>query len=98
MSELYVTTFKDRINRAIKAFKGKPVGSISLGVDVKRCCDCEYKGNSPHVGKVLYICDRRACKTCDGDLCTHTTDIRHAANFIAIGEDGDYMENDSQTP
>lgn len=98
MSELYVTTFKDRINRAIKAFKGDPVGIMSLGVDVKRCCDCEYKGNSPHVRKVLYICDGRACKTCNSDLCKYTTDIRYAANFVAISENGDYMENDNQTP
>lgn len=96
MSEPYVTTFKDRVKRAIKAFKGDPVGSISFGVDVKRCSDCEYK-NRHHVGRILYICDGRACKTCHSDFCRYTTDIRYAANFNAISEDGDYMENDDQT-
>ena len=30
--------------------------------------------------RVFYLCDRRACEKC-GPECSHTTDIRHAANF-----------------
>lgn len=30
---------------------------------------------------VLYICDRRACDSCDAVECMHTRDIRHARNF-----------------
>jgi len=39
---------------------------------------------------ILYLCDRRACKTC-GPECFHTTDITHAKNFKLVG-DG-YFEN-----
>lgn len=38
---------------------------------------------------VLYLCDRRACKSCNsiaGGDCKHTTDIRHAKNFELIGD------------
>ena len=34
--------------------------------------------------KVLYLCDRTACKVCNskaGGACRYTDDIRHAANF-----------------
>lgn len=30
---------------------------------------------------VLYICDKRACNSCN-EPCEHTTDIRHAKNFV----------------
>lgn len=30
---------------------------------------------------ITYICDRKACTHCSNAECTHTTDIRHAANF-----------------
>lgn len=35
-----VITFKERIQRAIKAFKGQNVGSLQFGIDVKRCDEC----------------------------------------------------------
>lgn len=32
---------------------------------------------------VLYLCDRRACSDkCSYPVCSHTTDIRHAKNFV----------------
>lgn len=34
------TTLIDRIKNAINAFHCKPIGSISYGVEVKRCSDC----------------------------------------------------------
>lgn len=33
----------DRINNAIRAFQGKPIGSLTFGVETKRCDECEYK-------------------------------------------------------
>lgn len=45
--------------------------------------------------RVLYECDRRACKSCpdfnNGEKrCSHTADITHAKNFINI--DGGFWE------
>lgn len=40
-----VITFKERLNRAIKAFKGQNVGSLQFGIDVKRCHECEYRSD-----------------------------------------------------
>ena len=39
---------------------------------------------------VLYLCDRRACKHCDG-YCQHTDDIKHAKNFETV-QDGSMWE------
>lgn len=47
----------------------------------------------PKFKKVLYLCDRRACKHC-GDPCQHTPDIRHAKNFEAA-TDGSMWEKPS---
>lgn len=45
---------------------------------------------------VLFLCDRKACEGgCLSENCTHTTDIRHAANFDTIRIDErrvDYFE------
>ena len=31
--------------------------------------------------KMFFLCDRRACERCATNHCSHTEDIRHAANF-----------------
>lgn len=43
MNELKRTTFVDRLRRGFKAFKGEPFESIQLGLDIKRCDECDYK-------------------------------------------------------
>ena len=43
MNKMKKSTFMDRIRRAWRAFRGKPAGSISIGVAVKHCLDCEYR-------------------------------------------------------
>lgn len=40
-----VITFKERIQRAIKAFKGQNVGSLQFGIDIKRCDECEHRSD-----------------------------------------------------
>ena len=44
---------------------------------------------------VLYLCDQKKCEKCSAPegLCFHTTDIRHATNFIEVDE-GIYMETE----
>ena len=60
--------------------------------------DREPKGNMPK--EVIYLCDKK--KECNksfgcGEFCNHTTDIRHAVNFINLG-DGIYFEERPETP
>lgn len=44
--------------------------------------------------KVLYICDRRACKKCSPQ-CHHTEDIRHAIHFALSYEmEGMFFEQE----
>ena len=31
--------------------------------------------------KILYLCDRRKCKSCTYPICKHTSDPLHAKNF-----------------
>lgn len=44
-----------------------------------------------HNDKIAYLCDRHACPNCHPETCSHTTDIRHAKNFVLLGDDR-YME------
>lgn len=46
-------TFMDRVRNAVKAFRGSPIGSITYGVDVKRCSECEYM-NCDEVIQMVY--------------------------------------------
>ena len=41
--------------------------------------------------KILFLCDRKRCETCN-DFCEHTSDIRHAANFEIIAEENIFIE------
>ncbi len=43
MNKVKKTTLWGRLRNAARAFKDKPVGSISFGVEVKRCSECERK-------------------------------------------------------
>lgn len=45
----------------------------------------------PNAQNIAYECDRLACLHCHPETCSHTTDIRHAKNFILLGDDR-YME------
>lgn len=38
-----IRTFRDKVRDAIRAFRGKEIGYLTFGVDVKQCKDCEYK-------------------------------------------------------
>lgn len=69
-------TLLDRVRDAIRAFRGKSIGSVTFGVDVKKCSECDRNSG------VLYICDQTLCKKCSPE-CKHTTDIRHAKNFVS---------------
>jgi hypothetical protein len=42
---LHKTTLRDRIKNAMRAFRGAPIASISYGVEVKRCSECERLHN-----------------------------------------------------
>ena len=78
MKEVKRTTIIDRIKNAIKAFMGKPLGSFTYGIEIKKCSECGYKKVDD--GTVLYLCDRRACDECN-DYCEYTHDVKHAVNF-----------------
>lgn len=44
--------------------------------------------------QVAYICDGKACTSCDGPDCHHTVDIRHARNFECATENK-YVEKET---
>ena len=43
MKNIKIITLKDRIKRAVKAFKGEKIGELHFGIEVKRCDECEYR-------------------------------------------------------
>ena len=60
MNTINQVTLMDRIKNAIRAFRGKPIQSISLGLDVKRCDECEYKGDANLREHLMVIMGARA--------------------------------------
>lgn len=60
MNDMKRTTIIDRFKNAIRAFQGKPIQSISLGVDVKRCDECEYKSGASMREHLMVIMGARA--------------------------------------
>lgn len=53
-------TIIDRIRNAIKAFKGTSIDSLSFGLDIKRCDQCEYKGDANLREHLMTIMGARA--------------------------------------
>lgn len=43
MNKVKKTSFADRLRKAWRAFCNKPASSIALGIEVKRCDECEYR-------------------------------------------------------
>lgn len=43
MNKAKKTTLWDRLKAAARAFKGKPAGSITFGLEIKRCSECKRK-------------------------------------------------------
>lgn len=43
MNQVKKATFAGRIRNAWRAFCGKPLHTLALGVDVKQCKDCDYR-------------------------------------------------------
>ena len=60
MNQLKQTTLLDRIKNAIRAFQGKPIQTLSLGLDVKRCDECEYKSDAGIREHLLVVMGARA--------------------------------------
>lgn len=77
MNKVKKRTLIDKFRDAYRAFRGKQLGSMSFGVDVKKCWECDYRREAD----ILYLCDRQACPNCSYPNCEYTTDIRHAMNF-----------------
>ena len=95
LNEPKIRTIRDKIRDAINAFKGKKIGSLHFGIDVKRCDECEYRKAAD--SKVLYLCDQQfACKDSAicGTECKHTLNILYAKNFECIDEY--YWENEEK--
>lgn len=60
MNRLKQTTLLDRIKNAIRAFQGKPIQTLYLGLDVKRCDECEYKSDAGIREHLLVVMGARA--------------------------------------
>lgn len=60
MNDFRRTTFMSRLTNAIMAFRGKPIQSLSLGLDIKRCDQCEYRGDANIREHLMVIMGARA--------------------------------------
>lgn len=60
MNTINRITLMDRIKNVIRAFRGRPIQTLSLGVDVRRCDQCEYKGDGNIREHLMTIMGARA--------------------------------------
>lgn len=67
MNEIKKLTLRDRIKDAINAFRGRKIGSLHFGVDLKRCDECEYKNNDIRE-ELLVIAGARAAYMHDANV------------------------------
>ena len=42
----------------------------------------EERDSRIYENKVAYVCDRKQCENCSYPDCKHTTNIKHAKNFV----------------
>ena len=62
------TTFMDRMKNALRAFQGKPIGSITYGIDIKRCDKCEYKSDLSMRDHLMITVGARAAYMCSAGM------------------------------
>ena len=43
MNQVKKSTFADRIRRAWRAFRSQPAGSLIVGMELKKCTECDYR-------------------------------------------------------
>lgn len=60
MNDTKQCTIVDRFKNAVRAFKGSPIGSLTYGVDIKLCDQCEYKGDASIREHLMVIMGARA--------------------------------------
>ncbi len=61
------TTLLGRFKNAIRAFQGKPIQTLTLGLDIQRCDQCEYKGDANIREHLMVIMGARAAyMDCEG--------------------------------
>ena len=53
MNKIKKRTLFDKCRDAYRAFCGKQIGSLTFGIDVKKCSECDYNSMSP--SDVLYV-------------------------------------------
>lgn len=54
------TTLINRLKNAVRAFRGCPIQSLTLGLDIKRCDQCDYKSDAPIREHLMVIMGARA--------------------------------------
>ena len=96
MNELKKLSLRERFRDAVNAFRGRKIGSIHLGIDVKRCSECEYR-NDDIREELLVIAGARAAYMCTGGLIdlpigidgehVLACDIRRMINNYLAGDD-----------
>lgn len=75
MREIKKTTFSERMRNAIRAFNGKPISTLYLGMDVKRCDRCEYKSERSLRDDLLVTAGARAAYMEDVNYITLPHDV-----------------------
>lgn len=60
MNTVKKISLSDRIKNAVMAFKGTQIGSLSFGVDVKRCDQCEHRSDGNIREHLMVIMGARA--------------------------------------
>ena len=55
MNKIKKRTLIDKCRDAYRAFRGKQLGSLTFGIDVKKCHECEYTTDIRHAKNFEYV-------------------------------------------
>lgn len=72
MNKAKKTTLMDRIRKAARAFRGKPAQSITVGVEIKHCSNCDH---ARELKRLMSLPNCNDCEYSAGNLCGYSPKI-----------------------
>ena len=76
---------KCRFRRWLRKLFGKPSFSDYCKKNNIELDELHLIETSDKPAPIVYVCDRLKCDGCSYPICNHTSDIRHAKNFLYNG-------------
>lgn len=76
---------KHRFRRWLRKLFGKPTFYDYCKQNNIELDELHHLPRSDTTIRAIYMCDRKMCEDCSYPNCAHTSDIKHAKNFVDNG-------------